>query len=151
MKTFLSLALIIVSILGIFDAGYISYEELSGGQVLCGAGFDCGKVLNSPWSHVGPLPLATLGLVYYVFILTLSCIHFLELDLSQLIPALKLKNHHLLLLFTSFGFLFSLYLVFLMGVIIKAWCFYCLMSALSSSLLFILSLALGRTYAKNNQ
>ena len=38
-----------------------------------------------------------------------------------------------------FGAAFSLYLLFIMGVILKAWCLYCLLSAMICIILFMVS------------
>lgn len=139
MKVLLALLLIILPIIGLADAGYITYEEFSGGEVQCGSGFDCGAVLNSPYAHIGPLPLAALGLMFYSTFLILGILHFLELDLTKVPLLAKITWPKLFLLLGSAGFLFSLYLVFLMGVVIEAWCKFCLISAGTSTLLFIVS------------
>ncbi|MBP7842566.1 hypothetical protein KA017_01025, partial [Candidatus Woesebacteria bacterium] len=66
MKIFISLLFIIFSLVGIADASYITYEKFSGVVPDCGPGFDCGAVLNSKWSSIGPIPLSLLGLAYYL-------------------------------------------------------------------------------------
>lgn len=153
MKTFISLLFIIFSIIGIADSGYISYEKLSGVVPPCGEGFDCGAVLNSEWASIGPVPLAFLGFFFYTVIFGLGILNFLEFDIRSISKTIanKIKlsktnilrnitTQELLLIVTTFGFLFSLYLVFIMAVIIGEWCKYCLISAGTSSTLFLISL-----------
>lgn len=154
MKVFLSLLFIIFSLIGIADSGYISYEELSGAEVQCGPGFECGTVLDSPWANIGPIPLAVVGFLFYVFVFKIAILNFLEIDIQDLfekyLPGYeKLSENHLLkqltsseilLTITSAGFLFSMYLVSVMAFILQAWCQFCLISALTSTLLFIVSL-----------
>ncbi len=128
--------------LGIADASYLTYEKLSGIIPPCTPGFQCETVLTSKYASIGPIPLSVFGLLYYLTIFTLAVLHFIEFDFSKISAVKKtiLRKSSpldLLQLITIFGLLFSAYLVFLMGVIIQAWCLYCLLSALISSLLFI--------------
>ncbi|HEX7017702.1 MAG TPA: vitamin K epoxide reductase family protein [Patescibacteria group bacterium] len=139
MKMFLSLLLVVLAILGIFDASYLTYEKLTGNIPPCGAGFDCGEVLSSQWASIGPIPLSMFGFFFYSSMFILAIINFLEIDLFDHIITTK----KLLLLLGSFGFFFSLYLVSLMAFIIQAWCLYCLFSALISTSLFVTSVALN--------
>lgn len=135
----LILAMVILSIVGMADAGYVTYEEFAGKPVVCGAGFDCGAVLQSKWSKIGPIPVSLLGLGYYATVFVLAIATFLEKDLVvQVKPAFT--NRFLLTLLTSLGFLFSLYLLSLMAFVIQAWCLYCLISATTSSLLFFVTM-----------
>ena len=137
MKTFLALLFIILPIIGIADAGYITYEEITGGVVQCGAGFDCGTVLDSPYAKVGPVPLAALGLVFYTTFLVFGILHLLEFDLKKVLGKFKISWSQVFLVLGGIGFTFSLYLLFLMGVILEAWCKFCLISAGSCILLFV--------------
>lgn len=154
-----SLAIIVVSMLGIADAGYLTYEKLSGKLPVCGQGFDCGKVLNSPWAYVGPVPLSALGLVFYLSVFALAIAQYLQVDISQQLQKtglakylkplnwlLEWQPHHYLMAITSLGFAFSGYLLFLMAVIIQGWCLYCLISAATSITLFILAVLLNVVY-----
>lgn len=150
MKQFLSTLLVFLSLVGIADAGFITYEEFRGVIPPCGDGFDCGTVLNSPWAHIGPVPLAAVGVVFYSTILILAVLNLLEVDISKMVKrgadTLKLRStnvlrrltlQELLLAATTFGAGFSLYLVFIMAVPIGGWCKYCLISAATCASLFI--------------
>ena len=145
LKPLLSLLIVVLSILGIADASYLTYEKFSGKIPVCGPGFDCGTVLNSPYSNIGPIPLSALGLVYYGILFTFGILHYVEFDLKRLNKALRLpfnfKPLHYLQLISTFGILFSGYLVFLMGVIIQAWCQYCMYSAIISATIWLLMVA----------
>lgn len=135
MKQAITMIIIFLSILGIADAGYITYEKFSGVIPVCGEGFDCGSVLSSPYAQIGPIPLSALGLGYYATMLILGAAFLLE------VPAVKNKTWIVVAL-TSFGFAFSLLLIGLMAFVIEAWCFYCLISAGTSTLLFLFGLGL---------
>ena len=141
MKAVLPFATVMLSILGIADAGYITYEKFTGVIPKCIPGFECGKVLTSPWSSIGPVPLSLLGLIYYFCVLLIASLVILEVDIHKLLPTLpsfltKLTTFDFLWLLTIFGFAFSLYLIFIMGVVIQGWCTYCLVSAATCTLLF---------------
>lgn len=152
MKIFISLLFIIFSLVGIADASYITYEKFSGVVPDCGPGFDCGAVLNSKWSSIGPIPLSLLGLAYYLTVFTLGFLLVSEFEiqkpLGKLFDKIKLSQNNALrnittaealFLVTTFGFGFSIYLVVLMAFVIGAWCKYCVISAVTSTLLFIVS------------
>ena len=150
MKQILSMVLIFLAVLGIADAGYISYEKFRGVIPPCGNGMDCGAVLNSPWANIGPIPLAAVGVVFYSWILLLAILNLLEISINpsvnRLADQLKLKKlsifrqltlHELLLASTIFGTGFSAYLVYIMAFPIGEWCRYCLLSAATCASLFI--------------
>ncbi|MEP7166727.1 MAG: quinone-dependent dihydroorotate dehydrogenase [Candidatus Woesebacteria bacterium] len=138
---FFKLAIVIIAFLGLLDTSYMTWSELSGIVPSCQPPFDCGRVLSSPWSHVGPVPLSAIGIVYYATILTVAILVFL--DASE-------RAQDFLLVLTTGGFLFSLYLVFVMAFVLNAWCLYCVGSALSSFLLFSICIPLFLTVRKRN-
>lgn len=149
MKVFLSLLIIILAILGLADASYLTYEKFSGAIPVCGEGFDCGAVLQSPYSQIGPVPLSLLGALFYSTVLLAGIDYYLQSGVPKKIADklnLKLpfvdRPEHLLLFLTSFGFGFSIYLVSLMGLVIQSWCLFCLLSAATSTSLFVVASAL---------
>jgi len=144
MKLFLSLILTVLAMLGIMDAGYITYGELSGQVPNCQPPFSCQTVLDSPWSKVGLIPLAAFGLIFYAVMFTFGILSFMDVR-SISIKKHKVPVHVLIVVLGSAGMLFSMWLIFVMGVILKAWCLYCLLSAINCSMIFILSLLLFRT------
>lgn len=132
MKTSFVLPLVVLSLLGIFDAAYLTYNKLNNIIPPCSPGFQCETVLNSPWANIGPLPLSALGLFYYSFLFLIACATVVGIK----IRIGKLKNEDILLAVGSIGGAFSLYLVFIMGVMIRGWCLYCLISAALCALIF---------------
>jgi len=138
MKTLFALLLVICSIVGIFDAGYITYTKFSGQVPQCRPPFACETVLKSPWSTVGPIPLSVFGLIFYGVMSSLSTLAVGE------VQRLTVGNHtfFLPLLISVWGVLgagFSLYLVFVMAIILHAWCLYCLISAINCMMIGIFS------------
>lgn len=123
--------LVFLSLLGMADAGYITYEEFSGVVPPCLpiAGFDCGAVLQSQWSHIGPIPLSLLGLGFYATVFVLASYSLVAKKPHRFVSPL------LLFLGVS-GFLFSVYLVYIQAFIIGAFCTYCMLSAFTSTAIF---------------
>jgi len=116
---------------GIFDAGYLTYEHFQKVIPPCtiGAFSDCGKVLQSKYAIVFGIPLALIGLVHYT------------LEAVILSLAILKKNaiyRQLAVLLSVIGLLSSIYFVVVMLLILKAVCVYCLVSAGISFLLFLI-------------
>ncbi len=127
----MKLFLLILALAGLTDASYLTYEHYSNSLPPCTTGFsfvDCGAVLQSEYALLFGLPLALWGVLQYTLLslLLLSTIFF---------PRRLLKS--LLILQTTAGFVFSLYFVYLQIIVIKALCFYCMISALISTFVFI--------------
>lgn len=146
MKAFLSVVIVMLSLLGIFDASYITWEKFNGSVPVCSPPFDCGTVLNSPWAQVGPVPLSVLGIFFYSMFLILGSLLLLE---KHSLKIANLSVVSLLGIWATFGLLFSLYLVIVMGVVLESWCLYCVISAINCMILFITSLLLIYFYKKD--
>jgi uncharacterized membrane protein len=103
------------------------------GQVICGVG-NCEAVQNSPYSRIGPLPVATLGVAGYLALMVVS---FLGLQPgfqgSRAVPFALLGGGAL-------GVVFSAYLTYLEAFVIHAWCQWCVSSAVIMVLAFVASL-----------
>lgn len=139
MKQVVKLLIVLVAFVGIMDAAYLSYEKLSGIIPPCHPGFQCSTVLTSKWSELFGIPLPLYGLAFYLTTIGFAIVNFLEVDHIK-IGDKRLHTQDLMLALATFGGLFSLYLVTIMGIILQAWCLYCLVSALCCALLFLLNL-----------
>lgn len=120
--------------IGLLDASYLTYEHYSGNKVMCTLIHGCDQVLNSQYATIFGVPIALFGVVFYLTILGF-CFHYLRRKISQ-------RASLLLLLFSGLGFAISMILSGLQAFAIHAWCQFCLLSALSSTLLFGLSIVL---------
>lgn len=124
-------AFVLVSLLGFLDAVFLAAEHYSGAFLNCPVFGGCGKVLTSPYSIVAGIPVALAGAIYYLAIFVLSVVY---LDIGRK----WLLNFAAYL--TPLGFLASLWFLYLQIFVIKALCFYCIVSLLTSTLLFVLGL-----------
>ncbi|HUX35520.1 MAG TPA: vitamin K epoxide reductase family protein [Candidatus Paceibacterota bacterium] len=115
---------------GFMDALYLTIEHYSGGQVTCIIVTGCDKVLSGPYSEIFGIPIALLGIFYYLFIFS-GALFFL------------FGNYHkffrLTLLAASAGFLASVWFISLQLFIVKSLCFYCMISAFCCFALFLLA------------
>ena len=128
--TFLAL-----SVLGAINAGYLFSTHQKGEKLVCPLDHDCSVVTESRWSRVLGVRNELLGLLFFIGLFVCALL-FLAY------PAWESLLRWLLLFATLGGFLYSLFLVLLQAIVIKDYCFYCIISALISTLLFINSFAL---------
>ncbi len=127
-----TILLISLALIGIIDASYLTYTHFVPSLLPCPAnGFiDCGKVTGSPYSEILGIPIAAFGVLFYVVVLVL----LLAIKAKRSLNAKKL-----LVLFSWAGFAFSIYLVYLQLVVIGAVCIYCMLSAVTSTLIFFVT------------
>ena len=145
MARFLLIFIFILSLIGAVDAGYLLVQTVSGKAVICPSipvgRFNlnqCSVVLATSYAKFLGLPTAFYGLVAYLFFAILALYALTE----------KWRNAVKLVLYLAgLGFLISLYFVYLQIFIIKALCFYCLISAANMILIFIVSVAYNLRYS----
>jgi uncharacterized membrane protein len=120
-----------LSLIGFLDTTYLTIQHYRGFGLDCGPLFECDAVMTSQYAVIGGIPLALLGTLYYlaVFLLTVAYYDRKNIYILSIIARL-----------TILGFLVSLILAYLLAFIIRAFCFYCLLSALTSTGLFILGM-----------
>ncbi len=91
----------------------------------------CEAVLTSTYSMVGPIPLALLGVIFYLTVIIVCLLIVIE-GKRQL-----LRFFHFTVLV---GFFVSVVLFLIQALIIKSFCQYCLLSEVTSTGLLMLSL-----------
>ncbi len=131
----LALALLIISFFGFLDATYLAVKHYTGMPINCSILNGCDRVTASPYATIGPISVALLGAIYYLIIFVLVVL-YLDTQRNRLIYSIAQL--------TVLGFLASLWFLYLQIFVIKAFCLYCLGSALSSTLLFIFGLIILR-------
>lgn len=124
---FIPYAFLFLSAAGFLDASYLTILHYYGISAQCLLVEGCDRVLSSPYASFGAVPLALLGVLYYAAVFIVSLLY------------LESRNKRYLFVAaygTAIGFFASLGLLYLQIFVIKALCFYCLVSALISTLLF---------------
>ena len=124
-------AIVLFALIGLFDATYLTTEHYLNLTPVCLVTHGCDSVLTSSYATIFGIPVGLLGVVYY-----LSALAFTMATIRR--PTKKLVTA--LALFTSLGFIASAGFVYLQLAVIKAICFYCMISAATSTLIFLSAL-----------
>ena len=139
----LSVGILVLLLLGIVIAGYLSFVETSGTEAVCGPVGDCNTVQSSEYARLfGILPVGILGLMGYAGMLVTW---FLSRRPSPM------SDYAVMALFgmALFGTGFSIYLTFLEPFVIGATCMWCLSSAIILTVILLLSLDRARAAYEN--
>jgi|SRR3989344_3164207 len=125
---------ITLALAGIVDAGYLVWKHYShkAEPLVCPLDHDCSKVTESKWSTIFLVRNEVLGLLFYVAMLVAGLAVFFMPEFSWLKLLIKFA--------VGGGLLFSLFLIWVQIYKIKDYCFYCMISALITLLLFVNSL-----------
>ncbi|MGD2120368.1 MAG: vitamin K epoxide reductase family protein [Gemmatimonadota bacterium] len=113
----------ILALLGVLVSLYmLAYALGMAGSLICSVG-DCEAVQSSPFSRIGPFPVAAFGVVGYLALMVVSLLGLQPAARgSRLVPLA-------LLLGGVAGVAFSAYLTYLEAFVIRAWCQWCVGSA----------------------
>jgi uncharacterized membrane protein len=122
----LRLVAIVLALIGLGVASYLTYIHYEDIRPVCGLGGDCIKVQSSEWSKLAGIPVAVLGLIGYAVILV-----------SLLIPGEEALIAGALTALVGFGF--SAYLTYRELFTIDAICPWCVASAVVMTLLAIVT------------
>ena len=118
----LRLAALVLALIGLGVASYLTYVHYEDIRPVCGLGGDCVKVQTSEWSKLAGIPVAVLGLVAYATILV-----------SLVVPGEEALIAGALTSLVGFGF--SAYLTYRELFTIDAICQWCVASAIIMTLL----------------
>jgi uncharacterized membrane protein len=125
------ITVLVVAIFGFADASYIAIKHLNGQIPPCSVLNGCETVLTSKYSSIGPIRLEWLGVFYYLAFI-IGAVAYLD--------SKKPIIFSLLSRFTVVGLLASAVLIGLQVFVIKSYCLYCVMSAITSTVLFVLGM-----------
>lgn len=124
----LIVAIGVFAFLGFADSVYLTISHYFALQLPCSILHGCEEVLSSPYSMVGPIPLAAFGVAFYLFAL------FVAIHLYTSAPSRRYDAG--LFALTAIGFGMSGVFEGIQAFIIHAFCEYCAFSALLSTLMF---------------
>lgn len=112
---------------GISETAYLIRKRLAAQRPVCIIGGQCGVVLTSPYSRLFFIPNDVLGLLFYCAVAFISALLAIGIEPTawKLILATLLAG----------GSAMSVVLVFLQWRVIKAWCFWCVLSAITTWLM----------------
>ena len=135
MEVALIVSLVVLAFLGLINSSYIAYKRKTKQPLVCPINNGCNAVMESRWSRMFYIKNDTLGIIYYASLFIVSFSLFSYNSHTILISKF-------LLIINSLAFLFSLFLLYIQKYKIKSYCFYCLISALITHLVFLNTLVL---------
>lgn len=128
----------ILSVAGIVVAYflYLFHEGSLVGVCSPSAWDDCGQVSgpDAPYASIGPVPVALIGLIGYVFIYLLTWLRDWLPIVDDYLPEVLVGT-------TGLAFLFSMWLTALEIFVIHAICRYCVVSAVFVTIMLVLSIS----------
>jgi uncharacterized membrane protein len=130
MKRILQYAAVTVALAGLGDSIYLTIHHYNGTAVPCSITGGCETVLTSEYAEVFGLPLGLYGAAAY----------FTAFALALLAAYGNRVTWKLYGALSALMFLFSIWLIFVQWHYINAFCQFCLLSALTSTILFLLFL-----------
>ena len=114
--------------IGVLDTLYLIYHKLKGTDVACPF-FPkewCYKVQHSPQSKTFGIPNSYAGFVMYAAILVLTWLYLNGSVAFWPIQAI-----------VTFGFLFSMYFLYVQAFVLRAFCTWCVVSVINFTIMFL--------------
>ncbi len=125
------LVAVIVALVGLADSVYLTVHHFTAEPVPCSIIEGCEQVLTSQWAEIGGIPLAAFGAAAYFVAFSLALLTFFGDTRMWKLYGVQ----------ATIMALVSGWLLYVQGMLIGAFCQFCLLSAASSLFLFILFLA----------
>lgn len=124
-----------VALMGVFVSLYLTlYKFGMIGTLACGPEGSCSFVQSTRFAYFLGIPVPLLGLVGYLAILLVAMVGTRPANVESRWIAVAL------LVLTGGAFLFSMYLTAIEAWVIRAWCRWCVVSAILATLAFVLTL-----------
>jgi len=123
-----------LALVGIGAAFYDAYSIYNVQALWCPPPINgCNEVANSPYARIYNLPVGYFGVVYYMYMFGLAAL----LAFDPFSRGLRFGA----LAYSALGVCFSIYFMYLQIAFIHAFCIYCLLSAVTTLLLFIAAIS----------
>ena len=119
--------LYVCGVVGVLDTLYLLYHKMRGTDVACPFFPDewCRIVQHSPQSKIFGIPNSFLGLLMYLAILLLTWLYA-----GATVPFWTIQA------IVTFGFLFSIYFTYVQAFVLRAFCTWCVVSAINFTIMF---------------
>lgn len=129
------LSILTFSFLGFLDATYLTAQHYMNIIPPCSVVEGCEQVLTSQYAEIFGVPVALFGAIFYLTVFILGIAFFdtgKKIFLKILTPI------------TFLGFAATLYFMYLQAFVINYWCQYCIISAVTSTALFVSGIVIWR-------
>jgi uncharacterized membrane protein len=133
-RTLLYAAASLFSLIGLADSIYLTIQHVTGQSVRCTIVAGCSEVLSSSYATFGGIPLAMIGAAAY----------FCVFSLSTLAAFGYRSAGRLMTLVVVLMFVVTLWLFYLQAFVIRHFCQFCLLSAVTTVLLTGITVLLWR-------
>ena len=120
----------VVALIGLADSIYLTIKHYTGEKVPCSLVEGCEQVLTSSYAEIAGIPLAIFGATAYFIAFSLAILAAFGNRLTWTLFGVQV----------SIMAIFSVWLVYLQGFVIQAFCQFCLISAATTFSLFIIYL-----------
>lgn len=117
---------LIISLIGVLETIYLIHKRRLADHPVCPMGGRCDIVLSSKYNKTLGIHNDIAGLAFYVFFVALSILFLFEYQFVLAYQSIILTAASVVLMIAT---LMSLRFIYLQWRVIKAWCFWCLMSA----------------------
>lgn len=125
----------VLTFFGVLNAAYLTYTHYKKKPLVCPLDHNCNIVTESKWSTIFGIRNEILGILFFASMLIgMLLVLFMSVYASLLLS--------LIVLGSGIGLLYSFFLAYIQAFVIKDYCFYCLISAFLTLLLFLNSIAL---------
>ena len=115
-------AAMMLSLVGIVLASYLTYAHINTNALVCGLG-DCQSVQASEFATIGPVPVAVLGLLMYAITFVCTLVVWRT-------PALAVPGWTVAFATCLAGSVYAIYLTWIEVAVIHAICQWCVASAI---------------------
>lgn len=126
---------IALALVGFTDSAFLLAKRVSGAPIPCFITSGCDTVSKSPYSVLFGVPLSAWGVLFY---LGIGFLALLYMDTKNLLVG------KLITVAATLGFLSSSYFIYIQKFKIGAFCIYCILSAVVSTILFVLGITIWR-------
>lgn len=121
--------LLVIAVLGLTVSGYLLFTYQTAGPMVCLSGHGCEAVRASRFAAIFGLPVPLYGVFYYFGLGVLAALGN---------PAEARRLRLPLRALTGVGLAGSAWLTYLEAFVIKAWCSWCVISAVLAAIAFLL-------------
>jgi uncharacterized membrane protein len=129
-RTLVYILAALFSLIGLADAIYLTVEHLSGRSVRCTIVSGCSEVLSSEYATVRGVPLAMIGAAAYFTVFSLAVFAAYSYKWAA----------KFLTVVVALMFITTLWLLYLQAFVIRHFCQFCLLSALVTFILTVLTI-----------
>ncbi len=126
--------ILVFILIGMTVSGYLTYTHLAHVDPTCYGIGSCAYVQASSYAKIFGIPIALLGLLAYMAMFATAVAAYWFLDEER-----RYFAQQVLFGMAFAGTLYSAYLTYVEAFVLRAWCIYCVISAIAITVVCVLS------------